>query len=143
MGTQQEHKKPRKVGLFRVFMADSPSVSITSSSSTNQTPLRRSRRNRRNRTNRGQRVISFESKTSYKFKKLPCGLLIFGKRQHNFLTAEERAAAKETKRLKKVEISERKVKTTLLRHKITSLWDHGMFMYVWTTDSSVHTMSKR
>ena len=131
MDTQQEHKKPRKVGLFRVFMADSLSVPLTSSSSTNQTPLRRSRRNRRNRTNRGQRVIQFESKTSYKFQKLPCGLLIFGKRHRSFLTAEEQAAAKETKRLKKVEISERKVKTTLLRHKITSLWDHGMFMDNW------------
>ena len=131
MDTQPKHKKPRKVGSFRVYMADSPSVPLTSSSSTNQTPLRRSRRNRRNRTNRGQRVKQFESKTSYKFKKLPCGLLIFGKRHRRFLTAEEQAAAKETKRLKKVEISERKVKTTLLRHKITSLWDHGMFMDNW------------
>ena len=131
MDTQQEHKKPRKVGLFRVFMADSPSVPLTSSSSTNQTPLRRSRRNRRNRINRGQRVIQFESKTSYKFKKLTCGLLIFGKRQRNFLTAEEQAAVKEAKRLKKVEISERKVKSTLLRHKIANLWDHGMFMDDW------------
>ena len=129
--TQPKHEKPRKVGSFRVFMADSPSVPLTNSSSTNQTPLRRSRRNRRNRTNRGQRVTQFESKTSYKFKKLPCGLLIFGKRHRSFLTAEEQAAAKETKRLKKVEISERKVKTTLLRHKITSLWDHDMFMDNW------------
>ena len=144
MDTQQEHKKPRKVGLFRVFMADSPSVPLTSSSSTNQTPLRRSRRNHRNRTNRGQRVIQFESKTSYKFKKLSCGLLIFGNRHHSFLTAEEQAAAKETKRLKKVAISERKVKTTLLRHKITSLWDHdNMFMDLCTTGSSVHTIPKR
>ena len=79
--TQPKHKKPRKVGCFRVYMADSPSVPLTSTSSTNQTPLRRSRHNRRNRTNRGQRVTQFESKTSYKFKKLPCGLLIFGKRQ--------------------------------------------------------------
>ena len=126
--TQPNHKKARKVGSFRVFMADSPSVPLTCSGSTNQTPLRRSRRNRRNRTNRGQRVTQFESKTSYKFQKLSCGLLIFGNRHRNFLTAEEQTAAKETKRLKKVALSERKVKTTLLRHKITSLWDHGMFM---------------
>ena len=59
---------------------------------------------------------------------MSCGLLIFAKRKRNFLTPEEKFAAKETKRLKKVEISERKVKTALLRHKITSLWDHGMFM---------------
>ena len=129
--TQPRHKKPRRVGSFRVFMADSPSVPLTSSSSTNQTPLRRSRRNRRNRTNRGQRVIQFESKTSYKFKKLSCGLLIFGKRQCNFLTAEEQAAAKETKRLKNVEISEHKVKNTLLRHKIVNLWEHDMLMDDW------------
>ena len=110
-------------------MTDSPSVPFTSSHSTNQTSLRRSRSSRRNHTNPGKRVIQFESKTSCQVKKLSsCGLLIFGRSHHNFLTSGEQAAVKETKRLKKVEISEHKIKTTLLRHKITSLWDHDMFM---------------
>ena len=109
--THNQNTKPRKFGSFRVFMVDSPSVPFTSSRSTNKAPLRRNRRNLRNRTNRGQRVIQFEIKTSYKFKKLSCRLLIFGKSQHNFLTAEEQTAVKETRRLKKVEISEHKVKS--------------------------------
>ena len=76
-------------------------------------------------------MIQFERKTSYKFKQLPCGLVIFGKRKRNFLTPEEKAAAKESKRLKKVEITERKIKTALLRHKIKNLWDHGSGMQDW------------
>ena len=134
MGAQRAHTKTGKSKFFHDFLTDSPLIPLQSSRSTNQMPRRSNRRNRRatrNQANRQQRVIQFESKRCYKWKQLPDGMLIFGKRARNFLTPEEEAAAKEVKRQKKIAISERKVKTVLLRHKITSLWEHGMFMDNW------------
>ena len=69
-GHTTKTQKNSKSWVFSCFMTDSPSVPLTRSNSTNQTPLRRSRRNHRNHTNRGQCVTKFENKTSYKFKKL-------------------------------------------------------------------------
>ena len=135
MGAQHKQKNPGKSTSLHVFVADSrdsPSILMSRSPSTNQTPLRRSRRNRRNRqqpetppNQRPPRVqrINFSPKLKYRnsFRNNE-GVLILSKRKRPLPTPQEIAAKKQ----KKFEIKCRRQSVIALSHEVVALWKHGM-----------------
>ena len=56
------------------------------------------------------------------------GMLVVSKRKNAFLTEEEKAAAVERKKCKKLSIQKKQIDVCLLSLKVVSLWQHGMFM---------------
>ena len=55
-------------------------------------------------------------------------MLVVSKRKNAFLTEEEKAAAVERKKRKKLSIQKKQIDVCLLSLKVVSLWQHGMFM---------------
>ena len=103
---------------------------MASSRSTNQTPLRRSRRNLRNRRNRHQPEtppnpprVQFETKLKYENSlRNEDDVFFLSNRKRALPTAEEL----EVRKRKKFAVQVAKVSIVALRHKVVSLWEHGM-----------------